>query len=202
MKFRLGLPPEAESFSAEEGCWRLVKEPGILAVQFIGVIAGLCMVGLILAVLFIRCGRDMPEVSWPAVILLFLPSTPIHEFMHASLFPGGPLTQKATLGFYPKAVGFYAHFDSVLSRRRYVLICAGPLLVLTLLPLSILTIFRPGWPYFLEFILANGMLSSVDILTIIFVLKQVPRDSGLVNSGTQTYWKASCYTPTKLGDNQ
>jgi len=202
MKFSLGLPPEAESSSAEEGCWRLVKEPGILAVQFIGVIAGLCMVGLILAVLFIRRGSDLSEVSWPAVIVLFLPATPIHELIHASLFPGGPLTEKVTLGFYPRAVGCYAHFDGLLSRSRYVLICAGPLLVLTLLPLSVLTVFTPGWPYLLEFILANGLLSSVDILTIMFILKQVPRDSVLVNSGTETYWKVSCNTPTKLGDDR
>lgn len=112
------------------------------------------------------------------------------------------MTGRVTIGFYPRAVGCYAYFDGMLGRSRYVLICAGPLLVQTLLPLSVLTVFTPGWPYLLEFILANGLLSSVDILTIIFIPKQVPRDSVLVNSQTESYWKASCNTPTQLGDDR
>ena len=191
MKFRLGPPPEDESFARGSSRWHLLQEPGIWSLQLIGLAAAVAVVAVILAVLLMRSPGKLPDVSWLAVIVLFVPSIPIHEFLHASLFPGGPMSRRVTIGFFPKALGFYAYYDGTMSRRRYIFILLWPFLLLTVVPLTIKVVFMPEWPYLVELILTNGLLSAVDILTIISVAKQVPSRSMLINVGTRTYWSDS-----------
>lgn len=195
MKFRLGPPPETDSFAGQERRWCRLREPGIWALQMIAIGAAMVAVGGVFAILLIRDPKNFPDVSWLAVILLILPSIPIHELLHAILFPGGPISQRVTIGFYPKAIGFYAHYDGVISKRRYIIIAAGPFLLLTVLPLTVQTVFMPELPYLLELILTNALLSPSDVLAIIFVVRRAPNRSLLINVGMRTYWSDSANKP-------
>ena len=174
-----------------------MNEPSPRSLQVSGIAAAVFIAGSSFVVLLARDRKYVADVSWLTVILLLIPLIPIHELFHASLFPGGLMSQRVTIGFHPKVLGFYAHYDGMMSRGRYVLIAAGPFLLLTVIPLTVVTIFLVRCAYLAEIILANGLLSAVDILTIILVIRQIPRHSLLINKGMKTYWMQAADNPSE-----
>ena len=190
MRFRIGAPPEDDTISRQDGDWNTVKEPGHLGLQMMGVFVAV-FIGLSIAVvLSLSVGvQHVLDLSWPMVILFIFLILPIHDLVHAAGFKGGVMSRQVVFGFYPKVLGCYAHYDGQIPRNRYVIIAALPFLVLTAVPLALVAGLRLDYEYLTELIIANGLASSLDVLTVAIILKETPQRSVLMNSGMRTYWR-------------
>jgi hypothetical protein len=190
MRFRIGPPPEADAISREDSGWRLVGEPKPLNLQIMAVFVAACIALGICAIASLFVGLEhVIGLSWPAVFLFILLIMPIHELLHAAGFEGGLMSRRVVFGVHPQSLGFYAHYDGPISRHRYIIVAALPFLVLTALPLGFVAGFRLDHDSLTELIIASGLVSSLDVLTIGIILKETPGRSLLVNSGMKTYWR-------------
>jgi hypothetical protein len=192
MRFRLGPPPKDILVAEDDACWHLVREPS----QSFQLAAAVCLTLLILfcialVVTFSVGLRRFFDLSMYVGILSCIVVIPTHELIHAVGFKGGITSDRTVFGFYPKSLSFYAHYCGEISRKRFVLVAALPLLILTAVPLAIVALFTPegNWLIYLAF--ANGFASGMDVLTIIILLRQVPRQAVLVNSGAKSYWAST-----------
>jgi len=80
------------------------------------------------------------------------------------------------------------------------MIAALPFLTLTAMPLAIVVVFRVDYRYLTEIIIANGLASSLDVLTVAILLKETPRRSILIDSGMKTYWRAAANNAVQSSD--
>jgi hypothetical protein len=140
------------------------------------------------------------DLSWPTVILFIFLIVPIHELAHAAGFKGGVMSRQVVFGFYPKVLGCYAHYDGHIPRNRYVIVAALPFLILTIIPLALVAGFGLDHRSLTALVIANGLASSLDLLTIVIVLRETPRRSVLMNSGMKTYWKLAANKALQTSD--
>jgi len=110
-----------------------------------------------------------------------------HELLHLLFIPDVLHSRKTGVGL--TAVGGFVYTEEVLSRSRHLLISIAPFAVISLILPFLLGIAGLLTPAFFVPILLNSLGSSVDILTMILVLIQVPKGGMLVSSGGATCWK-------------
>ena len=189
MKFRLGPPPIDDTILKDDNAWCLLDEPADIRFQVYGVLVALLITAALILVLLARDPKYVMNISWPIVILFIFIVMPIHEFLHAISFPGGAISKDVAFGFYPRAFAFYAHYSGIITRHRHILISIFPFIMLTLIPLTVVLVMKLERSYLVEIILAGGLASAGDVLTILYINKHVPRGSILINSGLKTYWK-------------
>jgi hypothetical protein len=89
---------------------------------------------------------------------------------------------------------FFAHYDGVLSRTRFLAIFGMPMLILTLVPLALWAILHPAAPL-VGWLLAwcgiwNALFSCGDLVEMFLLLVQVPRSAIVRNQAWKTYWRA------------
>jgi len=188
--FRLGPPPIDNTILEEESDWSLVKQPGLIRLQISGILIALFIAAFIILLFLTRGSKYISNLSWPSILLLIILIIPIHECLHAICFEGGLTSKRVIFGFFPKLLVFYAHYIGKIRWHRYIIISIFPFLILTLIPLTLVTVFQFDYKYLAELALANGMASAVDVLCVITIFKQAPTNSVLINSGMDTYWKA------------
>jgi len=162
-----------------------------LNLQILGVLMAVCITICVGAIVLLFVGpRHVLDLSGPTLMLFIFLIMPIHELLHAVGFKGGVMSRQVVIGFYPKALGLYAHYNGQIPRKRYIIIAALPFLILTAAPLALVAGFRLDHEYLTELVLANGLVSSLDVLAIVIILKETPQRSVLINSGMRTYWKS------------
>jgi len=190
MRLNLGPPPKDDTISEEGSTWYPVNEPGLIRLQITAFFTALLIAAFIaLVILLTRGSNHIGGMLRPIVLLFIILVIPIHEFLHAVCFKGRLTSKRVIFGFYPKVLGFYAHYIGQVSWYRYIVIAVFPFLILTVIPLIIVIIFNLEYPFVVEVIFANGLASAGDVVTVIIILKQVPRQSILINTGMKTYWK-------------
>ena len=189
MKFRLGPPPIDDTLLKNDNAWCLLDEPGPVRFQINGILVALLITAVLNLILLARDPKYVTSISWPIVIVFIFIIIPVHELLHAISFKGGLLSKDVTFGFYPRAFAFYADYRGIITRRRYIFISIFPFLMLTLIPLAMVVILKLEPRYSVEIMLANGLASTGDVLTVLFIVKHAPNRSLLINSGMKTYWK-------------
>ncbi|MFA5193474.1 MAG: metalloprotease family protein, partial [Verrucomicrobiia bacterium] len=127
----------------------------IIALPLCVVIAGL--LGGILHYVAPRgiCGHGSVSFSGPdvlillggmvAVVVLFIA---VHEMIHALVHPAQGRTDKTIIGIWLSRLLFYAHYEGVLSRTRFLAVFAAPLVVLSLCPIPLIALLDAWgkWP--------------------------------------------------------
>jgi hypothetical protein len=111
----------------------------------------------------------------------------IHELLHLVFIPGFIRSDKTYLGI--TYFGGFVYSEENLSKMRYVLITIAPFFVISILLNVVLGFFSLLTPYLMFLILLNSMASSVDILTLILILSQVPSGAYITVNGMRSYWK-------------
>lgn len=150
---------------------------------------------------FGNSGSQSDTQLWISVGFALLLFVPLHELAHAIMFPGAGFTNQTRLVIWPSKLRVGVYFDGCLSRRRWLLMRAAPLFLLSILPLLLLTYFRvlivPGTlVIFLQILmLANGVGSGADIAAFSIVLKQVPSKAMICFHGGRAYWQLNDSTP-------
>lgn len=187
---RIKIGPIPESPEMPPGNWTPLREFGPAVMQLfalpLGAVAGALVVLLWLVATPVR---DEPYVSLlllgGAVLLL----SPIHELVHAAIHPGFGISSRSVIGAWPARLLFYAHYDGVISRSRFIAILATPMLVITVLPLLICAVTQHG-SVTLAFVSAlNAIGAGGDMFGIILLLAQVPRGAKVFNRGWRTFWR-------------
>ena len=195
MRLRLGEVPNDLSFRPAADGWRPIREPGPRAIQ----LAALPVVAVLLLAVAGALSRLAPDVALGGDLVVGLLTiallVPLHEVVHAVLTPRFGATEHTTVGFWPSRLLFYAYYDAPLPRWRHLLVSLGPLLVLTVLPLALITSGPAlGLPAearsalgFLAFV--NAAASSGDVIGAALVVSQVPDRAEVRFSGWRTYWR-------------
>ncbi|MCM3144995.1 DUF3267 domain-containing protein [Brevibacillus sp. MER 51] len=112
----------------------------------------------------------------------------IHECLHLIFIPNFLRSEKTWMGL--TLFGGFVATEEKIPKARYILITIAPfILVSIMLPvlLGLLGLFTTVLKFM---ILINAIASSVDMLNLFLVMKQVPRQAILISNGQKTYWKA------------
>lgn len=167
-----------------------MKEPPPWAAQLLALpIGGAVAAGLVVlwAAPVAKNTGHLPAGLWLLGCIVGL--VILHEMIHAALHPNRGTSPDTILGFWPSRLLFYAHYDQVLSRRRFMVILLGPFVAISLVPLAVAPVAGAA-TFHLAFVsVLNGLLSCVDLLGVLLLWVHVPRNATVRNKGWKTYYK-------------
>lgn len=115
---------------------------------------------------------------------------PVHEAIHALVHPGRGLSDRTCIGMWLSRGLFYAHCHGPMSRDRFIAILIAPFMVLSILPLVGCALIGKVHVLPVTGSMMNALLACGDLLGVMLLLWQVPRDARIQNQSWRTYWQA------------
>jgi hypothetical protein len=205
MRFRYGPIPEDDVFHPEDQGWSDIREPNPLILNILAIPSSILLLGVTIYAISLAWEggplaivEDVLEQSGPNPFLIFLIvlvfSIPIHELVHLFTHPQFGRSNKSIFGLWLSRGMFYAHYEGVFSRNRFLSILAAPYLVLAWTPVIILALFSTSFPIvYVEILVMVALVNSVfpagDILGFFLLVSQVPASARVKNKGWRSYWK-------------
>jgi hypothetical protein len=191
MRFHLGPVPQPESPESQPGNWTPLREagPGVMQLFALPIGAAMCAC-VVYAWIHATPLIKHPVANLPAMIIGMFVLFPVHELLHAVVHPKCGISRRSILGAWPSRMLFYAHYDGVLSRNRFIAILGMPLLFITFLPLAVAMAFGHASVTIAFLSSLNALAAGGDIFGIGLLLWQVPRSADVFNRGWRTYWAA------------
>lgn len=111
----------------------------------------------------------------------------IHELLHLVFIPNFLRSEKTYVGV--TTFGGFVVCEEEISKTRFICISLAPYILLSVLLPTILGLLGLLTPLLKFLIIFNALGSSVDLLNLLLVGKQVPRDGIIISNGPKTYWK-------------
>jgi hypothetical protein len=192
MRFHFGPIPETPDFVPEHP-WRALKEPTPWLMQLLAVPVAIVSGGGISALWhwltpLEAVVRDPQFMVWGLAAFVWL--IPVHEAVHALVHPGRGLSDRTCVGLWLSRGMFYAHCHGPMSRNRFIAILIAPFVVLSILPLFVSAL--TGWMHPLPVTgsVVNAFLACGDLLGVLLIVCQIPRDATIQNQAWRTYWHA------------
>ena len=178
--------------------WIPLKEPhSLMSAIFISV--PFMIVNTLISVGIIKVINNISfsEFGWSAgsfsftinlsVILGLLFLVIFHELLHLIFIPNFLRSDKTYIGL--TIFGGFVVSEEEISRTRYIFITIAPFIIISVLLPIILGTLGLLTPLLKFLIMLNAMSSSVDLLNLLLILKQVPMNASLLSNGPKTYWK-------------
>jgi hypothetical protein len=191
MRFHIGPVPKSDENLP--GVWTPLRDLGPYTMLLFGVpIGGVAFVIVGWLWLYetpaLKNIGNNPNTLLVELIVAMFAIFPIHEFLHMIFHPQFGLSRKTVLGVWPSRLLCYAYYDGVISRNRFIVIFAMPLLVITILPLFIA--FTSGHASILVAFVSslNALGAGLDIFAIILLFWLVPQNANVCNRGGRTLW--------------
>jgi hypothetical protein len=200
MRLHYGSIPKDPGFDPLREGWRkLAFDPNPILLQVIAIpVAALLFViwGMLFFLALTINGTVLQTVrvaifpsGWLIILLLLIP---VHELLHAWMHPEGGRSSNTILGLWLSRAVFYAHYEGVMSRNRFLLVMVAPYLILGLLPVALLWI--PFWPpdaiRILTLVsLTGSLVACADIVGVGLIVFQIPLAAVVRNHGWETYWQ-------------
>ena len=188
MKFIVGPPPENQDFEPNNQGWTRLREPKLEAMMLralpLTVVLGLGV--LLLWVGFTPCRINEISLLWSVVAIPFC--VPLHEISHALAFPAAGWMVRTTFGVWPSRLAFYADYRGSLSRNRTVTILVFPFLLLSIVPLLTCGVLGIAPSVVVYASICNAFLSSIDFVSILLVLSQVPGKAVIRQQDGKAWW--------------
>lgn len=188
MKFVLGPIPEDQSFEPEKTGWRPLREPDPVMLNLVAIPIAVVLLGILVVVIRSLTPVPIKDVM-TRVFPAFLIIIPLHELLHALFTPRLGTTPETLLGCWPARILFYAFYMGELSRERFLAVLLAPFIVITVIPLFVISMFSVNAPWAAAMALANGVGASGDLLGVFVVLSQIPRGAIVRNKGWRSYWR-------------
>ena len=192
MRFIFGAMPQDPEFDPTNQRWTSLREPGPGKIQLIAIVMAV-FVALLLQLLFRLAGANVSPLqnirNFPIGLGIMLGLIPIHELLHLLCFPCLGLSENSIIGFWPRMFGVYVYYDGELSRNRTILISACPFMVLSIIPLLGCFVLRNIPVVVVAVSYLNGLLCSADLVSIFFLVKQVPSNALVRAKGYHSYWR-------------
>ncbi len=200
MKILNTLPKSKQSLHLEliHNGWVPIKEPKnvlsaiLLSVPFmlVNVIISIGIIHIFSTISLREFGLSSDSLSitinlgiilWLALLLI------LHEFLHLVFIPNFIESEKTFVGF--TLFGGFVITEEEIIKLRYIIITIAPFIIISVI-LPLLVSMCGLLTTTLKFlILLNAMASSVDMLNLLLILKQVPKHAILKSNGPKTYWK-------------
>ncbi|MFJ7731673.1 DUF3267 domain-containing protein [Lysinibacillus sp. NPDC097231] len=117
------------------------------------------------------------------IVLLLI----FHELLHLVFIPNFMKSEKTSIGL--TLFGGFVITEEEISKSRYIFITIAPFIILSLILPLILSAFGLLTTTLKFLVILNAMGSSVDLLNLLLIMKQVPKNSTLTCNGPNTYWK-------------
>ncbi|ATF15279.1 DUF3267 domain-containing protein [Brevibacillus sp. HB1.4B] len=121
-------------------------------------------------------------------ILFLLGLVIFHECLHLIFIPNFMRSEKTWMGL--TLFGGFVATEEKIPKSRYILITIAPFIILSVMLPFLLGFFGLFTTMLKFLILINAIASSVDMLNLFLVMKQVPKQAILISNGQKTYWKA------------
>lgn len=190
MRFCLGPIPTTHDFSPTEEGWHLIQTPNLLKLQFLAtpfiILSFVCITGLVWIFLPIQ----IDQFSLIDFMLTFVLLIPIRIIIFMLFHPHQGRSSKSIVGFtFNQLMLVYIYYSGALPRGRAVLIFLSPFLILSIVPLSIASIFGIGWIGLAYVIVLGGLMGSYDLFIALIILHNVPCQAIIRCQGLETYWK-------------
>lgn len=189
MKVRLGPIPENSEFDPIAEQWFPIREPGPVMVQILAIPIMLLTLAVLLILIYVVTPMSMSKFFSSGFFLTLIAVAPVHELFHAIFHPQNGISNNTIIGFWPSKLAFYAHYEGSVSRNRFLAIGASPFIFLSVVPIGISALLNVGWQFLGMLSIANGIVSSADILGIIIIWYQIPKQAIVKNKGWRSYWK-------------
>jgi hypothetical protein len=195
MRFRLGRLPEYKDFIPNSS-WKPFddNESSIWMWQIKALPTAIINVAIILVIWITLTPAEIiiKNVSFPlpilGAIIILVSVLIVHELIHSIFHPKLGFSRKTIIGFWASKMLLYTSYGRELTRNRYIRILLAPLLLISIIPISIsiLTGFTNLWMIYSTVV--NAFLSSGDILATWTILK-IPSNTIIRNKGESAYWK-------------
>jgi len=114
-----------------------------------------------------------------------------HELLHLIFIPNFLRSNKTYIGL--TIFGGFVVSEEEISRTRYIFITIAPFIIISVLLPIILGTLGLLTPLLKFLIMLNAMSSSVDLLNLLLIWKQVPKNASLINNGPKSYWKQQTF---------
>lgn len=192
MKFVLGKMPESDEFDLWCDGWTPLREYGLIKSQLYAL--PLLLLMILLTYIFYEINHININNSFTIFVLLFVIIIPIHELIHGFFLPKSLLSNSVYFGFHLKTLAFYVHYEGSMTRNRFLLVLTAPLIVLSIIPMILIILIGLNHNIIAiaaKLTLLNTLLSSIDILGALKIIKQVPKNADVRNKGFKTYWTKS-----------
>ncbi len=200
MKIKKQLPGFNEHLHQEllENGWVPLQEPGSLAAAFllsipfmiINMLIATGAINIFSTISFEEFGFTPDSFTITinfGVIILIILIIVIHELLHLLFIPNFIRSDKTYVGLI--WLGGFVVTEEVIAKSRYILITIAPFVIISIIaPLILGALGLLTTPVKL-FVLLNALASSVDMLNLLIIIKQVPGNSVLKQNGSKTYWK-------------
>jgi hypothetical protein len=111
----------------------------------------------------------------------------IHELLHLMFIPNFMKSEKTSIGL--TLFGAFVMTEEKISKPRYMFITIAPFMIISVIFPLILSISGLLTTTIKFLIILNSMGSSVDLLNVLLIMKQVPKNATLTSNGANTYWK-------------
>ena len=136
-----------------------------------------------------RCGSvkiNLQSILYLLGAVLFFA---LHELFHALFVPNWKNSDQTFFGV--TSMGLFICTAERITRKTFIIISVMPYICLSLLTPILFSVV--GWlnPYTIFLCLINALASSVDMLNLYLVLKQVPENSLIQLNGPETYYLRS-----------
>jgi hypothetical protein len=122
------------------------------------------------------------EIIFLLILLLVL-----HELLHLIFIPNFIKSEKTYIGL--TLFGGFVITEEEISKSRYIFITLAPFIIISIISPLILSVLGILTTTLKFLIILNSMASSVDILNILLIIKQVHKNGTLKSNGPDTYWK-------------
>lgn len=191
MRFQIDKTSHAHTYpEILDAGWQESPTPGEMQIQGYGLAVscvGMLLVGAILQ------GQFVPKGLLTAALILIF-TTPVHELLHAFSTPGWGISAKTILGLrqYRGLWTPYVSFDGEQPLWRFLLTWLAPTLLLTFLPLMVVTLIPLETSYraalgFLAFF--NIALSGGNLVLALWFSKSLPLQASVQQVGWRLYWR-------------
>ena len=110
----------------------------------------------------------------------------IHELIHAAFIPGIRKSDKTYWGF--NGLFGFVFTEEILTRKRMVVISLMPLFILSFAVPFLFAVFGRLSAYLIFLSVFNAGGACVDVLNVILILSQVPKDGVLIANGYATFY--------------
>ncbi|MEY9972996.1 hypothetical protein ABH966_003380 [Lysinibacillus sp. RC46] len=119
------------------------------------------------------------------IVLLLI----IHELLHLMFIPNFMKSEKTSVGL--TLFGGFVITEEEISKSRYIFITIAPFMILSIIFPLIFSAFGLLSTTLKFLIILNSLGSSVDLLNLLLIMKQVPKNATLKCNGPNTYWKSA-----------
>lgn len=192
MLFHIGSPPnsltDAELASGE---WQRLSYPSIWIMQLLALPAGASMAFVALVTwTFIEPNLKVNFAPPYQVILVYILINLAGLLIQTLTYPGMGLNPKTVVGVWPSRLTWYTcHLSSSAKKWRLISTLTLPLIVLTLLPMALVSVpwFSVGWLFFWSCL--SAFLYGLNGVLALWVAIRLPRGSIVAGRDFQLYWK-------------